>query len=71
MVTTSTPLSDTYAVINVALADGTVIVSNQPAGYKGTWTASKVEKDGFHATITTMIDGKLFKGSFMLYNNQS
>ena len=71
MVTTSIPLSDTYAVINVTLADGTVIVSNQPAGYKGTWTSAQVEKDGFHATITTMIDGKMFKGSFMLYENQS
>jgi hypothetical protein len=69
MVTTSTPLKDTYAIINVALADGTVIVNNQPAGYKDTWTSAQVEKDGFHCPITTMIDGKMFKGSFMLYEN--
>ena len=71
MVKATTPLSDTYALVNVTLADGTVIVSNQPAGFKGTWTKAQVEKDGFHATITTMIDGKMFKGSFMLYENQS
>lgn len=71
MVTTSTQsLKNTYAIINVSLADGTIIVNNQPAGYKGTWTSAQVEKDGFHTTITTMIDGKMFKGSFMLYKNQ-
>lgn len=70
MVTTSTPLSDTYALVNVTLADGTQIVNNQPAGFKGSWTKAQVEKDGFHCTISTMIDGKMFKGSFMLYENQ-
>jgi hypothetical protein len=67
---TNTPLSQTYAIVNVTLADGTAIVSSQPAAYKGIWTDKKVQKDGFHGVITTVIDGVAFKGSFMLYKNQ-
>ena len=67
---TTTPLSQTYAIVNVTLADGTTIVTNSPAAYKGSWTKAQVSKDGFHGVINTVIDGVSFKGSFMLYKNQ-
>ena len=70
---TTTPLSQTYAIVNVTLVDGDEkrsIVTNSPAAYKGEWTKAKIEKDGFHGVINTVIDGVSFKGSFMLYKNQ-
>jgi hypothetical protein len=73
MVKATTPLSETYAIVNVTLVDGEAqrpIVTNSPAAYKATWTKAKIEKDGFHGVINTVIDGVSFKGSFMLYKNQ-
>ena len=41
------------------------------AQYKGVWGSKNTEKDGFYGQIpNTIVNGKVLKGSFMVYENQ-
>ncbi len=56
----------THATAEITLPAGQVVEVLIPA--KNIWGKEKVEKEGFYAQVTSFAyNGKVFKGSIMLY----